>query len=284
VLLPNARSILKMGPSLTTYKLLLMAAAWSRPSVRELSLALLRPFVHKGEITMHYTCEGRRRTVFVRMDDMLSDYYSVLELGVHHVYNLDKDFVPELIVDCGGNIGLFSLSASALYPSSRIVICEPVPRNLGQIQKHMQVNGLSPEILPVCIGGARRRIPFYVREANQGSFDRAKPYSSVLDVEVLTLADVMRNRDARTILIKLDIEGMEIEALESYVPDEDRPVCIVGELHDHKSNGQILAKIFSSKGWTIRFEDETDQGSLFHAYSPAARSMLEQPSGSQVGR
>jgi hypothetical protein len=98
-----------------------------------------------------------------------------------------------------------------------------------------------------------------------------------------TLADVLRNRDARTILIKLDIEGMEIEALESYVPDEDRAVCIVGELHDHRSNSQILARIFSSKGWTVRFEQETDQGSIFHAYSPAARSMLGHPSGSQIG-
>lgn len=274
MLLPNARPILRMGPSLTTFKLLLMAAAWSRPSLRELSLLFLRPFVHKGEIEVHYKCDGRRRTVFVRMDDMLSDYYSVLELGVHHIYNLDKAFVPDLIVDCGGNIGLFSLSASALYPSSKIVICEPVPRNLGRIERHMQANGLSPEVLPVCIGGTQREIPFYVREANQGSFDPAKPYTGVLEIKVLTLADVLRNRDARAILVKLDIEGMEIETLESYVPIERRAVCIVGELHDHKKNNRKIEEIFKDQGWTLQFSDVTDQGSAFKAYSPAASSML----------
>jgi len=274
VLLPNARRILEMGPSLNTFKLLLMAAASSRPSVRDLSLLLLRPFVHKGEIAVRYNCNGKRRTVFVRMDDMLSDYYSVLELGIYQIYKLNKAFVPDLIVDGGGNIGLFSLSASVVYPSAKIVICEPVPRNLEQIKKHMQINQLSPEVLPVCIGGTPKEIPFYVREANQGSFDPTKPYTSVLEVKVLTLADVLRNRDARAILIKLDIEGMEIETLESYVPDEHRAVCIMGELHGHKKNSQTLERIFHEHRWALRFDDVTDEGSVFEAYSPAASDLL----------
>jgi FkbM family methyltransferase len=227
-------------------------------------------------------CEGRRRTVFVRMDDMLSDYYSFLELGVHHIYNLNKAFVPDLIVDGGGNIGLFSLSASAMYPSSEILICEPVSRNLDRIEMHLRLNSVKAEVLPVCIGGTKRTIPFYIREANQGSFDPAKPYRGVLEVEVLTLADVLRNSYARTILIKLDIEGMEIEALDSYVPNEHRAVCIVGELHDHKENSQTLERIFRDHGWALGFREVTDEGSIFEAYSPAARLMLDHRSGSQI--
>jgi len=264
-----------MGPSLTTFKLLLMAAAWSRPGMRKAALVLLRPFVHNGEIKVDYKYEGQTRTVFIRMDDMLSDYYSVLELGVHRIYNLEKALMPDLIIDCGGNIGLFSLAASASYPSSKIVICEPVPRNLDRIRKHLQSNNVSAEVLPVCIGGTQRRLSFYVREANQGSFDPAKPYTSVLEVEVLTLADVLRDRDAQTILIKLDIEGMEIETLESYVPGENRAVCVVGELHGHKENSPSLESIFKSNGWTLRFADVTDEGSAFEAYSPAASMLLD---------
>jgi FkbM family methyltransferase len=274
VVFPNARRILKMGPSLTTCKLLLMAAASSRPRLRKLCLFLLRPFVRDGDIAVCYSCEGHSYTVFIRMDDLLSDYYSVLELAVGRIYKLDAAFVPDLVIDCGGNTGLFSLTAAAVYPTSKIVICEPVPSNLERIKRHLHCNGVAAEILPVCIGGSRRIIPFYVREANQGSFEATKPYTDKLEIEVSTLADVLLGRSAQRIYIKLDIEGMELETLESFVPSESRPVCVVGELHGHKENCRRLESIFGDKGWELRFDDVSDQGSCFEAYSPAALALL----------
>lgn len=271
---PNAKRILRMGLSLTTFKLLLMAAASSRPRLRKLCLFLLRPFANEGDITVHYSCVGRSYTVFIRMDDVLSDYYSVLELAVGRIYKLDTAFVPDLVVDCGGNTGLFSLNATAVYPSAEIVICEPLPSNLERIRKHLLFNGVAAELLPMCIGGSHRTIPFFVREANQSSFDSNKPYTSRLEVEVSTLADVLDGRDAQRIYIKLDIEGMEIETLESYVPGETRAVYITGELHGHKENSRHLVRIFGVRGWDLRFEDVSDQGSVFEAYSPAALALL----------
>ena len=271
---PNARPILKRGPSLNTYKLLLLAAASSRPGLRTLSFALLRPFIHHGDVAIRYKCQGRSYTVFIRMDDVYSDYLSVYELEVRHIYHIDPDFAPDMVIDCGGNTGLFTLDAAARYPSARIVVCEPVPRNLDRIRRHFQSNNVVAEVLPVCIGGRRRVIPFYVREANQGSFEPNKPYTSKLEVEVLSLTDVLRDRPAQRIYIKMDIEGMEIEALESYVPTETRPVCVVGELHGHKENSCHLERIFGDNGWQLRFDDVSDAGSIFEAYSPAALALL----------
>jgi FkbM family methyltransferase len=239
-----------------------------------LSFGLLRPFIDDGDIAIRYKCEGRSYTAFIRMDDVYSDYCSVFELAVRHVYHIDPNFMPDLVVDCGGNTGLFTLDAAARYPSAKIVVCEPVPRNLDRIRRHFQFNKVVAEVLPICIGGSRRVIPFYVREANQGSFEPTKPYTSKLEVEVLSLADVLRDRPAQKIYIKMDIEGMEVEALESYVPTETRPVCIVGELHGHKENSCHLERIFGDNGWQLRFEDVTDPGSIFQAYSPAALALL----------
>src|SRR5262249_11439547 len=147
--------------------------------------------------------------VFIRVDDVLSDFYTFLEIAIGHVYKFDTTFVPDLVVDCGGNIGMFSLATSAIYPSSKIVICEPVPRNLEQIKRHIQFNDVAAEVLPVCVGGSRRVIPFFIREAISSSFDPTKPYTDKLEVEVWTLGDVLGGRNAQRILIKLDIEGME---------------------------------------------------------------------------
>lgn len=275
--LPNARRIARMGVSPSTLKMLLLAAGMSRPRLRPLTQALLAPFFRDGAIAIRYTCHGRHYQVFLRSADLESDWLSFLEVAVKEIYQINPAFVPDLVLDGGANVGLFTLLAAASWPSAKLILCEPVPRNLAQLQSHLRRNGVSAEVLPVCLGGSRRTIPFYVREANQGSFDPQKPYASRIDVDVLTLSDVLRNRDARRILIKLDIEGMELETLESYVPHEERAIVVLGELHGHRENSARMERIFAAGGWTVRFDDVSDAGSVFEAWSPAATALLAAP-------
>lgn len=278
MIFPNASLIAKLGPSLSTFKMLLMAAGTSRPYLRGFSLTLLRPFIRNGQIAVHYRCEGRRYKVWVRVADFESDWQTVNEMAVQRIYPVDVGFSPDLIIDGGGNTGLFTLYAAAVYPSAQVVACEPVPRNLAQIEKHLRINHVAAEVKPVCIGGSERKIPFYVREANQGSFDPGLPYSSQIDVDVVTLASLVRGWNAKRILIKLDIEGMEVEALESFVCDETRPVLVVGEVHNAGTSVALLEQIFRRSGWTVRFGDVGAMTGNFTAWSPAAAPMLaDQP-------
>jgi FkbM family methyltransferase len=278
LIFPNASLIAKLGPSLSTFKMLLMAAGTSRPYLRGFSLTLLRPFIRNGQIAVHYRCEGRRYKVWVRVADFESDWQTVNEMAVQRIYPVDVGFSPDLIIDGGGNTGLFTLYAAAVYPSAQVVACEPVPRNLAQIEKHLRINHVAAEVKPVCIGGSERKIPFYVREANQGSFDPGLPYSSQIDVDVVTLASLVRGWNAKRILIKLDIEGMEVEALESFVCDETRPVLVVGEVHNAGTSVALLEQIFRRSGWTVRFGDVGAMTGNFTAWSPAAAPMLaDQP-------
>lgn len=254
--------------------MLLMAAGTSRPYLRSLCLTLLRPFSWCGQVTVHYRCEDRRYTACVRRAEFESDWQTVNEMAVQRIYKVDSVFSPDLVIDGGGNIGLFTLNASAAYPSAQIVVCEPVPRNLAQIEKHLRINRVTADVRPVCIGGSERKIPFYVREANQGSFDPRLPYRSQINVDVVTLASLVRGRNAKQILIKLDIEGMEVEALESFVVEETRPILVVGEVHNAATNVALLEGICARSGWTVRFEDVGEMTGNFMAWSPAADSML----------
>ena len=64
---------------------------------------------------------------------------------------------------------------------------------------------------------------------------------------VYTLKDAIGSYPTKRILIKLHIEGMEIEALKSFVPSEQRPIYIVGELHNFSVNAPMMERIFRDK-------------------------------------
>jgi FkbM family methyltransferase len=280
----NVGSILRIGSLFSSFKLLLITASFSRPKYRALCLQLLRPFVRNGEVSLRYRCYGRSMRCFIRLSDMGSDLRSVLELCVADTYELDRGFKPDLVIDGGGNIGLFTLRSSAAFASSvdspvRFVICEPMPQNIDQIRKHLSINKISGEIMAGCLGGDRRSIPFYYREAISSSFDPTKPYTSVVEMPVETLESVIGTYPATRILIKLDIEGMEIETLRSFVPSERRPVYVVGELHNYAENSSIMEQIFLDQGWAFEYTFVADDNANFRACSPAALPMLASMAG-----
>ena len=267
----KAKLILKNVSGLSALKLLLLKAKYSRPALRPLCVFLLAPFQRNGEIPIDYKKGNRSFRVFVRDVDQESDMHSMLEVAVRNVYPLDPAYAADLVIDGGANVGLFSLQAAAVYPDAKILVCEPLPRNTAQVEKHLIQNHVdNAELLPICIGGARRTIPFYCREANASSFDAAKPYDSVLNIDVLPLEEIVNQHPANRVLIKLDIEGMEVEALETYIPGEQRPVVIFGELHDHKERRSALERLLAENGWSIQLGDLSGDDVIFEARSPAA--------------
>jgi FkbM family methyltransferase len=275
----NVRSILRIGSILSSSKLLLIAASRSRPKYSGVCLRLLRPFIKSGEVSIRYRCYGRYLRCFIRLADLDSDLVSVLELCPGDTYDLDFGFKPDLVVDGGGNIGLFTLRAAAGIASAsatpaKFVVCEPLPRNVEQIRKHLAINDIQAEVIPCCLGGERRTVPFYCREAINSSFDPEKPYTSVIDIPVYTLEDAIGSSPASRILIKLDIEGMEIEVLRAFVPLERRAVYVVGELHGFAVNAQTLQEIFEDRGWSFQFCEIANDQATFRACSPAALPLL----------
>jgi FkbM family methyltransferase len=280
----NVGGILRIKSPFSSFKLLLLTASFSRPNLRPLFLKFLRPFTRDGEVSLRYRCYNRYLRSFVRVTDLESDVLSVLELSVKDTYDLDLGFKPDVVIDGGGNIGLFTLRAAAASASIgkspvKFVVCEPLPRNVAQIQKHIDINKIPAEIMAGCLGGDHRSIPFYCREAIHSSFDPRKPYTSVIDIPVYTLQDAIGSSPAQRILIKLDIEGMEIEALNTFVPSERRPVYIVGELHGYAVNASKMEKIFEDHGWTFMYTSISDDHANFRACSPAALPLLASMAG-----
>ncbi len=72
--LDNVKSILRTYSAPSSFKLLLMAASFSRPQYRGVCQMLLKPFVRDGAVSLRYRCYGRWMTCFVRMRELKAIY------------------------------------------------------------------------------------------------------------------------------------------------------------------------------------------------------------------
>src|SRR5262245_22947652 len=165
----QARRILRHISGSSCLKLLVATASYSRPFLAGPCSWLLRRFARDGKLEITYRTNGQSRHIFLRTSQLRSDLYSALELAVGNCYRMDTLPEPEIIIDGGGNTGLFTLAAAARWPLARAIICEPVPDNLAVLREHLNLNHLSAEVLPICLGATSGHARFYCREANEGS-------------------------------------------------------------------------------------------------------------------
>jgi FkbM family methyltransferase len=269
----NAKRILRCTSGLSALKLLALTGQYSRPGLAPVLKLLLRPFDRDGAISIRYRVGARYLQALIRDGDQNSDLHSVLEVITREVYPLDPAFDADVVVDGGANIGLFTLQAAAVYPKATILMCEPLPRNVAQLKAHAALNGIAAEVFPVCMGGTHGVIPFYSRHANASSFDGSEAYESVLQIEVLRLGEILGDRPWQRLLLKLDIEGLEIDVLRDFVPGETRAVIVMGELHHHGTTRPMLEALCAEHGWALRFGDFSGRDVIFEARSPAAQAL-----------
>ncbi len=64
-------------------------------------------------------------------------------------YDIEFPFIPQTIIDGGGNIGLFSVLMANRYPKARIFAIEPDPGNFSQLQKN---TANYPTVTPINAG------------------------------------------------------------------------------------------------------------------------------------
>jgi FkbM family methyltransferase len=129
--------------------------------------------------------------------------------------------MPGPFVDVGANVGLFTLVAASI-PGTRVVAIEPDCDSCARLRANIRLNGFSNiTIFNGAVGKETGVVAIEARSANNaGSLftsNRVGEPSSVRDwVPMLTLEHVLASVLAgkgRPVLMKLDIEGAEPDAL-----------------------------------------------------------------------
>lgn len=258
-MLPRVREILAQTSGLSALKLILAAANSSRPFLRPFCLTLLRILSRNGRVTFRYRIAGKPLRGFLRLSHLDADFQSALELAMGDRYRLAQLPEPHLVIDGGANTGLFSLAAGARWPKARIVACEPFPENVWLISDHLKINGIfnSVETRDIALASATGTKTFYCRAANEGSFDPQVPYERTLKVRTARIVDLLKDREQEPVLIKLDIEGSEIEVLRDFFSHSNTQNSIVVlELHDTKINKPLIIDMATNAGFSIDFYEE----------------------------
>jgi len=170
---------------------------------------------------------------------------NVIYFTPHYDYDemhfLDRYLCPgDVVIDAGANIGTYTLlAASRVGPSGRVIAFEPAPVALARLRENVAHNRLGQVEAHGAAVGIRPG-----RATMQSSSDVSNSLVAVPGVtgattvvEVVRLDDVVG--DARPALLKLDVEGYELQALQGAATllTADPPPVLLVELTDHLLRG-----------------------------------------------
>jgi FkbM family methyltransferase len=166
----------------------------------------------------------------------------------------------DVVIDGGANIGLFTLVAAAgVGRRGRVIACEPSPTTMRLLRANVDRNRFDwVELREVALAAAPGRLRLHVFTPGSGfsSFAPADTTSGVeVEVEVATLDDVASEVLERLKLVKLDVEGAELRALQgaSQVLEHARPDFIVEIEPEHlvRQGGSIaeVQDLFDAAGY-----------------------------------
>jgi FkbM family methyltransferase len=118
-----------------------------------------------------------------------------------------------VVYDLGGNVGYYTLiSAFRAGPRGRVFAFEPLPRNLDFLRRHLALNRIENVTV---IDAAVSDRSGTVRFAEDSSTSKGRIGESGFEVRSLALDDwIQKEGIPDPMLIKIDIEGAEFQALQ----------------------------------------------------------------------
>jgi FkbM family methyltransferase len=117
----------------------------------------------------------------------------------------------ETVIDCGANVGFFSLMINGIYPSASVYAIEPVPLTLKTLKKNV---GTVPQI--ICSQDAisdKKGIAHMSFDANESVISQLSSEGSI-KVNKITLDQYCVNNSIKAIdILKIDTETFEAHVL-----------------------------------------------------------------------
>ena len=153
----------------------------------------------------------------IRFEDRKSLWILIHELLVNQEYFFDSRKLSPTIIDCGVNFGLSLAYFKSIYPKSKIIGFEPLPKMFDTAQKNIIENKWQNIIIyPYALSSKKNEAEFIVPLADSmaGSLTRRRELTGEkvekIKVKCVKLSSYLKQK---VDFLKLDIEGSEEEVL-----------------------------------------------------------------------
>jgi FkbM family methyltransferase len=178
---------------------------------------------------------------------------------------------PELIIDLGANVGYVSVDFASRYPGTRVLAVEPHPANVEILR--LNVRSL-PEVDVIEAAAWPRPGTLVLEDPGKGFWGYRVRESGAGrgTVRAVTIPELLSEAGAETIdLLKVDIEGSELELFSGDVDWLARVRVLAIELHDHFRPGCREALEAALGRTRATFHDESRGGlTVFRRADPFA--------------
>ncbi|MGB8225672.1 MAG: FkbM family methyltransferase [Sedimentisphaerales bacterium] len=184
-----------------------------------------------------------------------------------------KNFVKkcDLFVDVGANYGYYSLLAADANKDIKIIAVEPIEENFKVLNKNLIYNNIGTErakCINAAVSSIQGKIKFYKSEASDNSSVLPHPNSKTLEqleVSSVSLDDVLKEEQYKSLFIKTDTEGSELEVLKglSATFEKCNDITILLEMNPKLfklagTSCKEVLEFLSSKGFKVFGIDDQD--------------------------
>ncbi|NND41633.1 MAG: FkbM family methyltransferase [Silicimonas sp.] len=203
----------------------------------------------------------------------LSDIFILGEILFEDQYKL-KSRIPEgaTIIDAGGNVGFSSMLFLGEYQPSQVHVFEPSEDSFRLLSKNLG-SAAGVVLNKSAVGRTSGQSTLHHGEfAGMHSLLQAHGMDGGEIVDVLSLADYMENCGLTRIdLLKLDIEGAELDALIGLGDRIADVSVIVGEVHEAMVDSDAIYEHLASNSFDIVWKKYFQEGPVSQVHNFEAR-------------
>lgn len=223
------------------------ADAGSRAGLLRAYLRTLRSTTDPEEIAIRLRLGAGVHPLRMR----LSDIFTLDEILLQQQYRL-RSSIPQrpTIIDAGANIGVAAVWLLAQYPGAEIHAFEPDPENHRLLSANLAHNS-SARSVQAAVASEDGRLTLHL--APHGAEHSIVAHSSggqSIQVDAIALGPYLeRHGIQRVDLLKLDVEGSELDALRGLGDRIESVSVIVGEFHEHHVDEREFYGYLESHGF-----------------------------------
>src|SRR5436190_8516480 len=241
-----------------------LSAESSATTTEELAL-IQKNYLTAEELSRLKTRELTTSTLMgktVHMTDSFWYLHSLKEIFVEETYRFRATTPTPYILDCGANIGLSAIYFKRLYPRAKVVAFEPDPHIGGLLRSNLSTFGFSDVVIEnkaiwreetVLKFAAAGSLGGKIEESN-GS-EKATAKTSLISVPAVNLKLLLRDQ---VDFLKMDIEGAEVEVLESCSENLGNVQNLFVEYHSTAKSEQrldVLLGILKKAGFRVYIKE-----------------------------